>query len=96
MAGYAARFHSALLWIARQERIDVTGSSVTAQVGLGARDEDLRLDVELLVDLPGLSSDQAEELLQRAHRTCPYSAATRGDATVRLRLGQSVAAGPTG
>ncbi|WP_306416103.1 Ohr family peroxiredoxin [Micromonospora okii] len=92
-AGYAACFHAALLWIARQDRIAVTGSSVTARVGLGEGGEGLRLDVELLVDLPGLDGRQAGELVARAHRTCPYSAATRGDADVRVRLADGTVPG---
>ncbi|MFI5835902.1 Ohr family peroxiredoxin [Micromonospora sp. NPDC051300] len=85
-AGYAACFHSALRWIARQDGVDVTGSAVTARVALGSIGDTLRLAVELRAELPGLPPEQAEALVRRAHETCPYSAALRGDAVVLARV----------
>jgi Ohr subfamily peroxiredoxin len=34
-AGYSACFHSALMRVAGQDKVDVEGSSITAHVGLG-------------------------------------------------------------
>jgi Ohr subfamily peroxiredoxin len=85
-AGYAACFHSTVLWLARQDGTPVTGSSVRAKVAIGAVDERLSLAVELIADLPGVEPAAAADLVERAHRTCPYSAATRGNVLVKIQL----------
>jgi osmotically inducible protein OsmC len=80
-AGYAACFHSALAIAARRSRQDITGSSVTARVGLGklAGEIGYGLRVDLVVELPGLADDVARELVAQADVVCPYSNATRGN-----------------
>lgn len=42
------------------------------------------LAVELHGKLPGLDRDQAQRVMDEAHKTCPYSKALRGDAPVQL------------
>jgi osmotically inducible protein OsmC len=86
-SGYAACFHSALRLAARQINADVTGSTVTARVGIG-REEDnaLGLAVTLVVRLPHVAPDTAEKLAEAAHRVCPYSRATRGNIPVELQV----------
>jgi Ohr subfamily peroxiredoxin len=85
-AGYAACFHSALQLIARQEKVQVRGSSVTAEVGIGSVGEGFGLAVELVVELPDVEREQAEKLVAAAHQVCPYSNATRGNIDVKLRV----------
>jgi osmotically inducible protein OsmC len=83
--GYAACFHSAILYFAGRREIDVTGSTVTARVGLGPDDAGgLSLSVELHVHLPGVETDAARKLVRSAHKGCPYSRATRGNIPVEL------------
>jgi Ohr subfamily peroxiredoxin len=83
-AGFAACFHSALQLVARRARLDVTGSSITASVGLGRLPDapGYGLTVALRVELPALADDAAHELVQRADAVCPYSNATRGNISV--------------
>jgi lipoyl-dependent peroxiredoxin len=84
-AGYAACFDNALASVARMEKIDPGQTSVTALVGLAKHPEGgYALDVELQVTVPDLPRDQAEDLVAKAHRRCPYSRATRGNVEVRL------------
>ena len=87
-AGYAACFQSAMMTVARRLRVDVTGSTVTAEVGLGAiaGGAGYGLQVALVVSLPGLEQDVAEDLVEKAHQVCPYSNATRGNIVVDLKL----------
>jgi Ohr subfamily peroxiredoxin len=86
-AGYAACFHSALKLIAGRGRVDVTGSEVTASVGIGPTDSGgYGLTVELQVHIPGLGTAEAEALTARAHEVCPYSNATRGNIPVALKV----------
>jgi osmotically inducible protein OsmC len=42
------------------------------------------LAAKLHVTLPGTSQEQAEKLVATAHRTCPYSRATRGNMDVHI------------
>jgi lipoyl-dependent peroxiredoxin len=83
--GYAACFQSALLRFATGRRLDLSGSRVTARVGIGLlASGGMGLAVALDLDASGLSRDVAVDLMRRAHETCPYSRATRGNIEVTL------------
>ncbi|MFE1455027.1 organic hydroperoxide resistance protein [Streptomyces sp. NPDC058735] len=83
-AGYSACFQGALGVVARREGADLTGSTVTARVGLGKNGDGFGIIVEISADLPGLDRDTARSLIEKAHEVCPYSKATRGNITVTL------------
>lgn len=82
---YAACFHSAMIGVAKALGTPLAGSEVRARVGQ-VKDEagDSRLVVELRALLPGVGGDQGRELMETAHKICPYSKALRGDAVVVL------------
>lgn len=85
--GYAACFHSALKVVAGKDTASVEGSAVSASVGIGSTEGgSFGLTVELDVDLPNVSGDEAEALVARAHEVCPYSNATRGNIEVALQV----------
>ena len=85
--GYAACFHSGLLAVAQRRKLDATGSTVTAQVGIGHTGRGgFGLAVALDLHAPNLSRADAEYLMHRAHALCPYSNATRGNIDVALRV----------
>jgi lipoyl-dependent peroxiredoxin len=84
-AGYAACFSSALDFVARGHKKDVTASSITADVTIGSRDEGgFGLAVTLNAHVPGFEQGEAEALVAEAHAICPYSNATRGNVPVDL------------
>jgi Ohr subfamily peroxiredoxin len=86
-AGYAACFHNALRRVARRANTPLDGSTVTAQVGIGAAgDGTFGLTVTLVATVPGVERADAERLLEDAHRICPYSKATRGNIDVHVEL----------
>ena len=86
--GYAACFQSALLRFAAGHKLDLSSSRVTARVGIGLlRTGGLGLRAWLDLDAPQLDRDEAVELMLRAHETCPYSRATRGNIDVTLTVG---------
>ena len=87
-AGYAACFDNALASVARIEKLDSGKTSVTALVSLAKHPEGdgFVLDVELRVTVPDLAREEAEALVAKAHRRCPYSRATRGNIDVRLTV----------
>ncbi|MDL2079443.1 organic hydroperoxide resistance protein [Streptomyces sp. GXMU-J15] len=83
-AGYSACFQGALGVVARQEGADITGSTVTAKVGIGRNDDGFGLIVEISAHIPNVDGESARALLKKAHEVCPYSKATRGNITVTL------------
>jgi Ohr subfamily peroxiredoxin len=87
-AGYAACFIGAMKFVASQGGPKVPAdTAVTAHVGIGPRAAGgFGLDIALEVSLPGLSRDEAEALVAKAHEVCPYSNATRGNVDVRLSV----------
>jgi Ohr subfamily peroxiredoxin len=85
--GYAACYHSALRLVGRQDKVDVTDSSVGARVSLGTLDNGgFGLAVELEITLPNLDHDAAQTLADKAHLVCPYSNATRGNIDVKITV----------
>ena len=85
--GYAACFHSALKVVAGREKLDVSGTEVSASVSIGANDDGgFGLAVELDVHAPALDADTALKLVEAAHQVCPYSNATRGNIDVALSV----------
>ena len=85
-AGYAACFQSALGFVARQQKIGLTGSTVTGIVGLAPIEAGFKLEVALEIETQGLSQAEAEALVATAHKVCPYSNATRGNIDVALSV----------
>jgi len=85
-AGYSACFGSAVGHIARMQKIKTGPVKVTAKVSIGPVGAAFGLAVELLVDIPEVSREQAEALMPAAHEVCPYSNATRGNIDVKLQL----------
>jgi len=84
-AGYAACFHSAMKGVARQEKVALGESTVSADVGIGPRDEGgFGLTVALHVAVAGLDQADADKLVAAAHQVCPYSNATRGNIDVAI------------
>ncbi|RVU26068.1 organic hydroperoxide resistance protein [Streptomyces antnestii] len=83
-AGYSACFQGALAVVARQENADISGSTVTAHVGIGKNDEGFGLIVEIAAKIPNVDAATAKSLVEKAHQVCPYSKATRGNITVTL------------
>ena len=69
-AGYAGCFHSSLKVAARGEGISLTGSEVAVTVGLVKGEGGFSLAVSISADLPGISAEQGEQLLELAHQRC--------------------------
>lgn len=85
-AGYAACFESALTYVAGQRKVSAEGSKVEAHVGLSMGDNGFGLNVRLVVSLPKLERSIAQSVIDDAHKTCPYSKATKGNIEVKIEL----------
>lgn len=85
--GYAACFHSALKLVARQAKVDVSESAVTARVSIGPDGKGgFGLAVALEAELPDVDRSVSEDLVAKAHQVCPYSNATRGNIEVSIAV----------
>ncbi|MEU8797498.1 organic hydroperoxide resistance protein [Spirillospora sp. NPDC048819] len=87
-AGYAACFATSMQLVAQKKAIDVSGMSITAEVGLSPNGAGgFQLDVTLRAKLPdSLSAEAGRELINATHQVCPYSNATRGNIPVELTI----------
>ncbi|GAA3174544.1 MULTISPECIES: organic hydroperoxide resistance protein [Streptomyces] len=86
-AGYSACFQGALSVVARREKADVSGSRVTAHVGIGKTPAGgFGLKVEISASIPHVDAATAKDLIEKAHQVCPYSNATRGNIEVTLTV----------
>ncbi len=84
-AAYAACYHGALVNAAKKLGTPVADSTVRALVSLIEDDQfGYGLAVDLHAKLPGIDSAQARHIMEEAHKTCPYSKALRGEASVQL------------
>ncbi|MFI1968015.1 organic hydroperoxide resistance protein [Streptomyces cinnamoneus] len=87
-AGYSACFQGALGVVARQAKADISGSTVTAEVGIGKTpDGGFGIKVALTTRIPNVDEATARALVEKAHQVCPYSNATRGNIEVTLTVG---------
>ncbi|WP_393058516.1 organic hydroperoxide resistance protein [Streptomyces sp. LN549] len=83
-AAYSACFHASIGIVAQMKGIDVTGSSVTAKVGIGKNDAGFGIVAELTASIPSVDAATAAGLVEKAHQICPYSKVTRGDIEVTI------------
>jgi lipoyl-dependent peroxiredoxin len=86
-AGYAACFHSALKAVAARQKITLTDTAITIDVGIGPNGQGgFGLAVTIEAEVPSVDEATARKLLDQAHQVCPYSNATRGNIEVTLNL----------
>lgn len=87
-AGYAACFQSAMQFVAGQQKVDASDSTVTGHVSIGPNEggPGFMLAVKHVVTLPKLDQAAAEKLVHDAHQVCPYSNATRGNISVEFEV----------
>jgi Ohr subfamily peroxiredoxin len=86
-AGWSACFIGAMGLAARANKIVLPAdTSVSAEVDLVQGSDGYALQARLNVSLPGIDRDVAQQLIDAAHQTCPYSKATRGNIDVVITL----------
>lgn len=86
-AGWSACFEGAIHIEAKRMKIAVPADmAIDAEVDMNIADGAYFLRARLSVTLPGIEADVARALLEAAHRTCPYSKATRGNIDVVVNL----------
>jgi osmotically inducible protein OsmC len=85
--GWSACFTSAIKIVAAKMKVQLPPEmAIDSEVDLCTGDDGFFLRARLNVSLPGLQREVAQTLVEAAHRTCPYSKATRGNIDVALNL----------
>ncbi|WP_016988522.1 organic hydroperoxide resistance protein [Flavobacterium sp. ACAM 123] len=86
-AGYAACFDNALNLVIKNGKVNTGETSVNAKISIGQIETGrYGLAAELVVNIPEVTLDVAQELAEQAHQVCPYSNATRGNIEVKLSV----------
>ncbi len=91
--GFASCFESSLAVVARRAKVEAGDAKVNSKVNLlPTGDGGFALSVEMDVSMPSVEdAELAVKLVERAHRVCPYSIATRGNIDVTFTAnGQDV------
>ena len=86
-AGYSSCFDNALNLVIKKSKAKTGVTTVTANIHLGQLENGgFGLAAQLDVNVPGVSQEEAENLVEQAHQICPYSNATRGNIEVKLNV----------
>ena len=86
-AGWSACFEGAIGIAARRMGVTLPADlAIDAEVDLKVEGENYVLGARLNVSMPGIDRDVARAVVDAAHRTCPYSKATRGNIDVVVEL----------
>lgn len=87
--GYAACFENALLRVSREAglRFADPDVEVTAEVGIRRNEAGtFVLSAALAITITGVDQKKAEDLVESAHKICPYSNAIRGNVDVKTTV----------
>jgi lipoyl-dependent peroxiredoxin len=85
--GYAACFMGAMKAVAPKVGVQVPNdAAIDSEVDLGPTSFGYGVSVRMNIKLPGLERDQAQKLVEEAHKVCPYSNATRNNIDVKLNI----------
>lgn len=86
-AGWSACFLSALSIAAQKRGINLPPErAIDAEIDLGTTGAEFFLGARLRVSLPGIERAVAQELIDAADATCPYSKALRGNVQTTISL----------
>lgn len=86
-AGYSACFMGAMKHVAGMKKITVPAdASIDAEVDIGPIPAGFGIAARLNVSLPGMERAVAQDLVDTAHKVCPYSNATRGNIEVTIKV----------
>ncbi|MCW6537640.1 organic hydroperoxide resistance protein [Sphingomonas lycopersici] len=86
-AGWSACFQGAMGIAARAKGVTLpAGLAIDAQVELRQGDDGYSLAARLNVHVPGIDPALARQIIETAHRTCPYSKAIKGNIDAMVAL----------
>ncbi len=81
---WGACYLGALGSVAKKHGIDTSEATVDVHVAFNKDGEEYALSAELEVHVPGITTEEAQKLADKAHAVCPYSKATRNNVSTRV------------
>lgn len=84
-AAWGSCYLEALSAVSQNEGVDVAEASVDVKVSFNQDGDAVALSAALDVHIPGMIPEEAQKLADEAHKTCPYSKATRGNIEVNVK-----------
>ncbi|RYG13831.1 MAG: organic hydroperoxide resistance protein [Burkholderiales bacterium] len=86
-AGWSACFQGAMAIAARSKSVTLPAElAIDAEVELRRGDDGYSLAARLKVHVPGIDPETARQIIEAAHRTCPYSKAIKGNIDAVMSL----------
>ena len=86
-AAWSACYLGAIGLVAQQRKVALpVHPSVDAEIKLNHGEGGFSLAAHFAVNIPGVDTDVAQELIALAHQVCPYSKATHGNIAVETVL----------
>ncbi|WP_020653079.1 Ohr family peroxiredoxin [Massilia niastensis] len=86
-AGWSACFLGAIRIAAGEQQVKIGDDvSVDTEVDLAKASTGYVLQARMNVSIPNLAPEVAQQLVDRAHATCPYSKALHGNINISTRL----------
>lgn len=83
-AAWGACYLGALGSVAQHDGVDVSEATVEVHVSFNQDGNSFLLSADLDVHIPGITTEEAQQLSDKAHRACPYSKATKGNVATRV------------
>jgi len=83
-AAWGACYLGALGSVAQHEGVDVSEATVEVHVSFNKDGNSFLLSADIDVHVPGITTEEAQQLADKAHRACPYSKATKGNVETRI------------
>jgi Ohr subfamily peroxiredoxin len=83
-AAWGACYLGALGSIAEREGVDTSEAQVNVLISFNKDGNAFVLSADLDVHIPNITVEEAQQIADKAHKTCPYSKATRGNIAVRV------------
>lgn len=83
-AAWGPCYLGALGSVAKHDGVDVSEASVIVHISFNQEGNAFVLSAELDVHIPGISTEEAQHLAEKANRACPYSKATRGNIETKI------------
>ncbi len=86
-AAWSACFETAIALAAHKRKVQLpAGIEIEAEVDLSSADDGHFLSARFNIRLPDIKPEVAQALIDEAHKTCPYSKATRDNIEVAITL----------
>ncbi|MBE8723102.1 organic hydroperoxide resistance protein [Sphingobacterium pedocola] len=84
-AAWSSCFLGAMGAVSEKDNTDLKDTQLTVKISFNSEGNSSFLSAEIEAHVPSLDNEQTQALIEKAHRVCPYSKATRGNIETSLK-----------